>query len=83
MAGPTTEPTPETSGTSVQETAETSRATRAPAPLEERARANAEAAMPEARRELPLWTGNDLPEARGGPHATGSSTTATAPRHGS
>ncbi|MGW0964100.1 hypothetical protein ACWD4K_35035 [Streptomyces gelaticus] len=65
MAGPTTEPTPETAGTSVREAAETSRATRSPAPLEERARANAEAAMPEARRELPLWTGNDLPDGAG------------------
>ncbi|MEU2132342.1 hypothetical protein [Streptomyces sp. NPDC018352] len=65
MAGPTTEPTPETSGTSVREAAETSRATRAPAPLEKRARANAEAAMPEARRELPLWTGNDPPGGAG------------------
>ncbi|MFD3496377.1 hypothetical protein ACFWWB_38460 [Streptomyces sp. NPDC058690] len=36
-----------------------------PAPLEERARANAEAAMPEAQRELPLWTGNDLPDGAG------------------
>ncbi|MEE1769291.1 hypothetical protein PUR34_14305 [Streptomyces sp. JV185] len=65
MAGPTTEPTPEASGTSAQEAAETSRATRSPAPLEERARANAEAAMPEARRELPLWAGNDLPGGAG------------------
>ncbi|MCX4799837.1 hypothetical protein OG497_39015 [Streptomyces sp. NBC_01242] len=36
-----------------------------PAPLEERARANAEVATPEAQRELPLWAGNDLPDGAG------------------
>ncbi|MFE7330334.1 hypothetical protein ACFU8W_36345 [Streptomyces sp. NPDC057565] len=58
----------------IQAAAEVSRVSQPPVPdpqaappsaLEERARANAEAAMPEAQRKLPLWTGNDLPDGAG------------------
>ncbi|MEU0837252.1 hypothetical protein [Streptomyces sp. NPDC005969] len=37
----------------------------APIPLDDRLRANAASATPEADRELPLWTGNDLPTGTG------------------
>ncbi|MFE7242608.1 hypothetical protein [Streptomyces sp. NPDC057580] len=66
MATPTVDP--------IQAAAEASRVSQPPvparqaappAPLEERAWANAEAAMPETQRKLPLWTGNDLPDGAG------------------
>ncbi|MFD9633691.1 hypothetical protein [Streptomyces violascens] len=72
MATPTADPAP--SGDPVRAAAEAFRASQPPAPatappprvsLEERARANAAAATPEAQRELPLWAGNDLPDGGG------------------
>ncbi|MEV5950350.1 hypothetical protein [Streptomyces sp. NPDC051993] len=60
----------QTAGDQIQAAAEAARARQAvaapvapaaPVPLEVRLLANAAAATPEAQRELPLWTGNDLP----------------------
>ncbi|MFV5994957.1 DEAD/DEAH box helicase family protein [Streptomyces sp. NPDC056231] len=74
MATPTADPSTATAADSVRSAAEASRVSQppvpappaaSPAPLEERVRTNAEAATPEAQRELPLWTGNDLPDGAG------------------
>ncbi|GGT45344.1 hypothetical protein P6B95_38535 [Streptomyces atratus] len=74
MATPTADPSTATAADAIQAADETSRVSQPPvpvpqaappAPLEERARTNAEAATPEAQRELPLWTGNDLPDGAG------------------
>ncbi|MER5555978.1 DEAD/DEAH box helicase family protein [Streptomyces sp. NPDC002793] len=70
MATPTADPSTETAADSTRAATEVPRASQPPAsvppavqpaPLEEQALTNAEAEAPEVRGELPLWTGNDLP----------------------